>query len=95
MISLSVSMTVGLVSSSTGRRLSGAANVYQRISPRRTGSLPPCALPGSALLVVAELVGTHWNGTIQSGVTRRIARSAQDELCEPNLLVVRQLRDER
>ena len=34
---------------------------------------------------MAELVGTHRHRTIQSGVTRRVARSPQDELREPNL----------
>jgi hypothetical protein len=37
--------------SRTGRRLSGSANVYQRISPRRSEFLPPLAFPSERLVV--------------------------------------------
>ena len=36
---------------STGRRLSGSANVYQRISPRRTELLPTFGFPGEGLVI--------------------------------------------
>jgi hypothetical protein len=38
-------------SRSTGRRLSGRANVYQRILPRRTELLPTFGFPGEGLVI--------------------------------------------
>ena len=55
MISFSESMTSARVSRSTGRRLSGKANVYQRISPLRTELVPALGLPGEGIVVCYEL----------------------------------------
>lgn len=68
--------------------------MYHRISPRRTGCLPTLALPSGTFFVLRELVGTYGLGLIRSSIAGRVARSAQDELCQPYLLVMRQLRDE-
>jgi hypothetical protein len=95
MISLSVSMTLVGVSSSTGRRLSGAANVYQRISPRRTGRLSTLCLPRRTFVVLREFVGAHRRPSICLGITRRVAGRSQDGLRQPYLLVMRELRDQR
>jgi hypothetical protein len=55
MISPSYSMTALRVRSSTGRRLSGGRNVYQRISPRFICELVPAlAVPHRAALVVDD-----------------------------------------
>ena len=48
MISFSVSITASRVRRSTGRRLSGDANVYQRISPRRIGQYSSQPSPSQA-----------------------------------------------
>src|SRR6266496_2409847 len=93
--SLSVSITVERVSSRTGRRLSGAANVYQRISPRRTGRLPTFALPGTTIVFVRELVRAYRLLAVDARVARTVARCLQRELREPHLLFVGQLLDER
>lgn len=77
------------------RRLSGVANVYQRISPRRTGRLPTLAVPGRTVVVLGELVGTHRLGLIRARVARPVAGGPQHELRQPYLLVVREFRDER
>jgi len=41
-----------------------------------------------------ELVWTNRGRSICSGIARRVAGGTQRELCQPYLLVVRQLRDE-
>ena len=54
MISFSESMTSVRVSRSTGRRLSGKANVYQRISPLRTEVVPALSFPVEGIVVCYE-----------------------------------------
>ncbi len=56
MTSESVSMTLSRVMRRTGRRLSGLANVYHRISPRRTERLPTLRVPREGIFVGTELV---------------------------------------
>jgi hypothetical protein len=56
MISPSCSMTASRVRKSTGRRLSGGRNVYQRISPRFMLELvPTLAVPPERVFRVREL----------------------------------------
>jgi hypothetical protein len=98
-ISPSWSMTASLVSRSTGRRLSGGRNVYQRISPRFIRELVPAfALPPQRILGVRELTLGDWSTRVALCVAgaadddhlddlafhRRDARDGHDAFADPS-----------
>ena len=74
MISLIESMTVSRVRSKTGLRLSGWANVYHRISPRRIQPLPALRFPSKRIVIRRELIGFDRRGRIRCGIIGRSER---------------------
>jgi hypothetical protein len=95
MISLTASMIASRVSTKTGRRLSGAAKVYQRTSPRLTELLPTLAFPAQRILVGRELVRPRGKRSIGRSIIVTAAGNEQREAREAQLLVVRELGDQR
>src|SRR5258708_11630043 len=81
MISPSCSMTASRVRSSTGRRLSGGRNVYQRISPRFIRELVPAfAVPPEGILGVRELARRDRGACVALGVVRSSDHDDLDHL---------------
>src|SRR4051812_26387131 len=96
MISFNASMTSSRVRTSTGRRLSGAANMYHRISPRRIELVPALSLPCQGLFLGGDLAPAGRVGTIGLGIrTAALCGCAQRKLRQSDLLVVGKFLHER
>lgn len=60
-------------------KLSGARNVYQRISPRFTRRHPSARHPPQRIVFSRELISTHWTSAIQSYIALRSRLDQSDE----------------
>lgn len=95
MISFSELITLSRVRRRTGRFLSGAANVYQRISPRCTELLPPVCVPRKHLVFGRELVESDWSIGVRRAIVAIFSGGAEGHLRESKTLLSRQSTDER
>src|SRR2546421_4576598 len=96
MTSFSSRATESRASSRTGRRLSGGAKVYQRISPLRIHVLPTLGLPSERVTGARELVRRGRRGAVRLGIRAGSAgRRHQCQLGKSHLLIVRKLLHER
>lgn len=70
--SLSPPATLSRAGIATGRRLSGGAKVYHRISPRRIELVPALRLPGEARVVGVERARLRRTRGVSSRVAGRV-----------------------